>query len=31
MGWDYYLVEDGNDCDAISDAITEAKNSILKP
>ncbi len=31
MGWNYFRVEDGNDCDAISNAISEAKNSKSKP
>lgn len=31
MGWNYYKVVDGNDCDAISEAINEAKNSDSKP
>lgn len=31
MGWNYFRVEDGNDCDAISEAIIEAKNSNSKP
>lgn len=31
MGWNYLLVEDGNDCDKIDDAIKEAKKSENKP
>ncbi|MGM9969653.1 MAG: transketolase [Anaeroplasma sp.] len=31
MGWEYILVEDGNDCDAVDKAITKAKDSLSKP
>lgn len=31
MGWEYKFVADGNDIDAIDDAITEAKESLTKP
>ena len=31
MNWEYIRVEDGNDCDAIDEAITKAKSSTTKP
>ena len=31
MGWNHILVTDGNDCDAIANAINEAKKSESKP
>lgn len=31
MGWNYILVKDGNDCDAIAEAIKEAQKSETKP
>lgn len=31
LGWEYLLVEDGNDCDKIDEAICQAKQSVDKP
>ncbi len=31
MGWQYIKVTDGNDCEAISNAIKEARNEVNKP